>query len=338
MSGVAQSATAPSTLLRTEKARVADDRASIRDDSRTSVRRLLARGPMRLTRSLAFVATLAIVPSAALADGLVVHSREYGSWTESIARLERNPASEGQTLHVDVRDDAAHPLECGAYRLALDTVGARAFALGRCDPATGMTEVRLFRRAALFARGPHGSFQALGVRISAAVVPRATDANRVGTSAPAATVPPQPPAEDPYVDVALLPTISLDASGPIRESRVATTCTEAPEIGQGVTVDGTTLDGSQRPVYLLHLENQTSVRLDISSSFGGEIDIYPACPDGLLETSHSSVFGVGPQQRLEWDVRSGDYYVVIIDADIHPHRGRYVMRTELQPDYLAVSR
>ena len=137
---------------------------------------------------------------------------------------------------------------------------------------------------------------------------------------------------------ALLPTISLDASGPIIESRVATTCVDAPEIAQGVTVDGTTLDGSQRPVYRIHIANQTSLRLDVTSTFGGEIDIFPACPDGQVETRHSSVFGVGPQQRLEWDVRPGDYYVVIIDADIHPHRGHYTVRTELQTDYLAMLR
>ncbi len=264
------------------------------------------------TVALACVAAIALAPSVALAEGLVVHTREFGSWTESIAALQRDRASEGLTIHVGVMDDGARPLECSGYRLTPDAAAVRAFTLGRCDPATRLTELRLVRRMALFARAPDGSIRVRGAGITAAVVP-------VG---PASTV-------------AMLPAISLDAVGPIIESRVATTCNEAPEIDQGVVVDGTTLDGSQRPIYQLHLDGQTSLRLDVTSTFGGEIDIFAGCPDGLLEIRHSSVFGVGPQQRLSWDLAPGDYYVVIIDADIHPHRGHFFMRTELQHDYLA---
>ncbi|MEI8255824.1 MAG: hypothetical protein WCJ30_09140 [Deltaproteobacteria bacterium] len=44
------------------------------------------------------------------------------------------------------------------------------------------------------------------------------------------------------------------------------------------------------------------------------------------------------RSRVERDLAPGGYYVVIIDADIHPHRGHYYMRTELQHDYLAMIR
>jgi hypothetical protein len=285
---------------------------------------------MRPLAVFALAATVVASASAAHADGLVVYSREFGSWTESIARLERATASGGQLLHVGVRDDASRPLPCGAYRLVLDSVGTRAFSIGACDAASGLTELRLTRPAALFARGADGSRVALGVRLSAVFVPSA---------APSAVASASPPVAPPTVSSVIdLPAIALGAGGPIRESRVSTTCGEAPEIGQGVTVDGTTLDGSQRPVYRLHLETQTSLRLDMSSSFGGEIDLYTTCPDGLTEIAYSSVFGVGPLQRLTWDVPAGDYYVVIVDADIHPHRGRYVVRAELQRDYLALLR
>jgi hypothetical protein len=284
---------------------------------------------MRPVLSLAFAASLLTVAQEARADGLVVYSREFGSWTESIARLEQSGAAAAQTLHVGVRDDHSHPLACGGYRLSFDAIGARAFVPGACDPATGLTELRLTRRAALFTRGPDGTRVGVGVRLSA--IATASEPPSLATAPSAVATSPEDP--DGITD---LPAIALAAGGPIRESRVATTCDEAPAIGQGVTVDGTTLDGSQRPVYRLHLGTRTSLRFDVSSSFGGEIDLYDACPDGLTEIAYSSVFGVGPRQRLSWDLPAGDYFVVVVDADIHPHRGRYVMRTELQHDYLAL--
>lgn len=283
---------------------------------------------MRPLLCAAFAAVVSTSAPLAHADGLVVFTSEYGSWTESVERLQR-AASDGQAIHVGVRDDASHPLACGAYRLAFDAVGARAFTLGTCDPATGLTAMQLAHRDALFTRGTGSARVAIGVRLSAIAVPPATPS----------TLAEAPPAVAPRVDDVIdLPAIALGAGGPIRESRVATTCREAPAINQGITVDGTTLDGSQRPVYRIRLETRTSLRLDVSSSFGGEIDLFTRCPDDRTEIAYSNVFGVGERQRLSWDVPPGDYYVVIIDADIHPHRGRYVIRTELQRDYLALVR
>jgi hypothetical protein len=96
---------------------------------------------------------LAAVPALARADDLVVTTIEYDTWPVAVAALQADTGSEGRVLHVVVRDASGAPLGCGRYALVLDAVGAQAFALGTCEPATSATDVTLVHRSALFAHG-----------------------------------------------------------------------------------------------------------------------------------------------------------------------------------------
>jgi len=75
---------------------------------------------------------------------------EYRTWPEAVAKLQANPHSEGQPLHIVVDDDNGEQLPCDAYRLGLDAIGAEAFAIEDCDPESGVTTVRLRDWDALF--------------------------------------------------------------------------------------------------------------------------------------------------------------------------------------------
>ena len=116
------------------------------------------------TQSVALVATrrffatttvlfLAALPALARADDLTVATLEHNTWPAAVAALQADTASEGRVLHVVVRDASGAPVACGGYTIALDPVGAQAFALGACDPATTATAVTLVHRGALFAHG-----------------------------------------------------------------------------------------------------------------------------------------------------------------------------------------
>jgi hypothetical protein len=137
----------------------------------------------------------------------------------------------------------------------------------------------------------------------------------------------------------MLPAIAMDAAGGrLAVTRVATRCTDAPRIAAGVVAQGSTADGRQHPVYQLRLGDRSTFTLNISSNFGGSVNIYRRCPAATSTVAHSSVFGVGPDQRITWDLAAGEYYVVIVDADVHPHRGTYSVHTDVEPDYLAFFR
>jgi hypothetical protein len=88
-------------------------------------------------------------------DELRLATVEVGGWAETIASLETDLHAEGRLIHVVVFDHSARLAACGRYGLALDPAGARAFAIGACDPATNATELRLVSRTELFAHdGP----------------------------------------------------------------------------------------------------------------------------------------------------------------------------------------
>ena len=56
-----------------------------------------------------------------------------------------------RAIHVEAHDGNGQ-VRCGDYRLALDEAGCRAFVLGKCDPVTQTTELRLIDRHLLFTR------------------------------------------------------------------------------------------------------------------------------------------------------------------------------------------
>lgn len=88
-------------------------------------------------------------------DALRVATREHGSWPETVAALQTDIVAEGSRIHVVVYDASAHVARCGRYALALDPAGARAFAIGACDPMTDSTELVLVSRTELFSHdGP----------------------------------------------------------------------------------------------------------------------------------------------------------------------------------------
>lgn len=314
------------------------------------------RPSMRSTpRSVLALAT-ALCAGPALADGLVVHPLEHNSWTESVAALQRDASSEGRVIHVAVRDDAGRTLPCGGYTLRLDPVAARAFTVGECDLETNATAIRLTQRAALFASGPNGQ-SPVGAVVSALPTLSAptvvTTANAGGTAAgaranaatPAAPAPTAATttATTPSVAAAeteatnSLPAMMFDRPTDVPSvTRVSTRCVDAPRIAAGVVLQGTTVDGRQQPVYQLRLADRSTFTLNIATNFGGSVNIFRRCPEsGTATIRHSSVFGVGPDQRITWDLGPGTYYVVIVDADVHPHRGMYSVRTDVEPDYLA---
>lgn len=84
---------------------------------------------------------------------LFVRTLEHGDWAASMAALQTDLRSQGTVLHVVVEDAHGTRASCGGYQLLLDDAGSRAFDVGRCDPATGATELVLVDRMALFVHG-----------------------------------------------------------------------------------------------------------------------------------------------------------------------------------------
>jgi hypothetical protein len=115
--------------------------------------------PSRIHRIATCVVTslaLAIASHAAAQDHeLRVATTEVGSWPDTIAALQRDMHSQGNTVHVIVFDSGAHVAPCGRYSLALDPAGANAFTAGACDPSTNATPLTLRSRTDLFSHdGP----------------------------------------------------------------------------------------------------------------------------------------------------------------------------------------
>ena len=95
------------------------------------------------------VAACILVASAARADDLTLATRELGSWSDALAALRGDTASEGRTIHIAVRARGS-VVACGGYRLELDEAARAAFRPAGCDAATSDTALVLARRAALF--------------------------------------------------------------------------------------------------------------------------------------------------------------------------------------------
>jgi len=98
--------------------------------------------------------------------GLDVRTVELGAWPGTVAALQTDLRSQGRTLHAEVTAHGA-TIPCSAYSLALDAAGARAFEIGRCDPRTNATTLRLVDRSALFEPGSTVSRpRAIGIHAS----------------------------------------------------------------------------------------------------------------------------------------------------------------------------
>src|SRR5262249_28332805 len=92
------------------------------------------------------LATTSVAHAQIGGDALDVRTVELGMWPRAVAALQTDVHSEGRTVHVEVTSHGAL-LPCSAYELGLDPAGARAFELGRCDPATSATALRVVERA-----------------------------------------------------------------------------------------------------------------------------------------------------------------------------------------------
>lgn len=109
---------------------------------------------MRRTATLALLSSLVLgTPLAARAqdDALAIDVVGEAGWPEAVATLQHDVGAQGRHLSVRVvgRDGQLAP--CGYYALTFDEAGARAFAIGACDPATQATDLTLTSRTDLFA-------------------------------------------------------------------------------------------------------------------------------------------------------------------------------------------
>ncbi len=86
----------------------------------------------------------------ARADGLSIQTMEHGPWAAAVATMQTDLHSEGEQLHIVVRDGNGRVLNCGEYTLALDPQGNAAFDLEGCAASTGQTTLTLEKRTALF--------------------------------------------------------------------------------------------------------------------------------------------------------------------------------------------
>lgn len=105
---------------------------------------------MRITDSSAIAFLVAMLLAAPADAQLSVHTLEYGEWRGAIMALQRDPASQGRSVHVVAIGDGAQRAPCGGYQLVLDDSASRAFDVGRCDPSSGATALVLVNRPALF--------------------------------------------------------------------------------------------------------------------------------------------------------------------------------------------
>lgn len=103
-----------------------------------------------LLASAVCIASISAAARVVRADDLHVATLPGGSWAAAVATLESDVHGEGGVVPVVVWDAFGHRVACGRYQLVLDRIGARAFIVGPCDPATASTPVTLVHRAALF--------------------------------------------------------------------------------------------------------------------------------------------------------------------------------------------
>ena len=97
---------------------------------------------------IGFVCLLA--PSGARADARVI-TLDGRDWPDVVTGFEADVHSQGHSVSLCVRDDAMGVcLPCGSYTLAFDEIGAQAFAVSACDPASRATQVTLVDRSVLF--------------------------------------------------------------------------------------------------------------------------------------------------------------------------------------------
>ena len=111
----------------------------------------------RLGYAMLVALSLALRPDRAAAQDheLRVATLEHGAWPETVAALQADQRAEGTSIHVVVLDTSGHRAACGRYSLALDELGARAFAAGTCDSSSSATELVLRSRTDLFSHdGP----------------------------------------------------------------------------------------------------------------------------------------------------------------------------------------
>lgn len=107
------------------------------------------RRTLQLVGVLALLAPLWAAPSLARAD-VRVTSADGRDWFEVMSDLAESLDSQGTSVALCARQDSGRCAPCGAYVLSFDAIGAAAFEVGACDPATGATYVRLVDRSALF--------------------------------------------------------------------------------------------------------------------------------------------------------------------------------------------
>lgn len=98
-----------------------------------------------------FALAASVAPRARAQDGqLAIDVIGQPGWPEAVAALEHDASAQGARLAVRVVDRHGQVAPCGYYALTFDEAGARAFAIGACDPSTNATELVLVSRTDLF--------------------------------------------------------------------------------------------------------------------------------------------------------------------------------------------
>jgi hypothetical protein len=111
-------------------------------------------------------------------------------------------------------------------------------------------------------------------------------------------------------------------------------CRDAPLLSTRGYTASTTHGGAAVPMFRVDVPYTTTLRLHLSSGFGGELFWYRGCGnEGSL--AQSAVFGGGYDQVIRFPLEPGTYYLAVVDADIHSHEGSFSMQYEAPPDIFA---
>jgi hypothetical protein len=83
---------------------------------------------------------------------MTISTVEHGDWPSTIVALQAGNDENHPQIHIKVWDDLGQ-VPCSQYVLHPDEISSKAFSVGTCDPATGVTTLVLQNRHELFQHG-----------------------------------------------------------------------------------------------------------------------------------------------------------------------------------------